>query len=330
MAITAQTKILTLDYWKLASQIRVGDYLFDRKGKLVRVTLVQQYQGTNCYEVTFNDHLTISGDAKLALPTENHKYRTRLNTYKGKLQFRRPLRPVTLEQLLTTPLVDQRNRKTLSVPTGNPLQLPHKDLPVPPFLFGFWFFARRSTGTMAPARNTSELVHQKFQDHGYKVTTRAQIPTGEMDFTCEPRIGRQLIPNIPSKIPNNYLLASEEQRWDLLSGIVCAKNRQYNKTRDCFRVTSTNYDTVRRVQLLAETLGCRTKSQYDPAVSNYTVWFKSKVKIHPDQIAQKLKVHYGRRYISKISTIPNQMCVHLETDGEDGTILAGEGFIPCL
>lgn len=328
MAITATTKILTLDYWKPASQIEVGDYVFDRKGKLVRVTLAQQYQGINCYEVMFNDYLTISGDSKLAFPTENLKYRNRLTSYKGKLKFRRPLRPLTVEQLLTTPLVDPRNRKTISVPTANPLALPHKDLPVPPFLFGFWYFARKSTGLMVPARNTSELVHQKFRDHGYKVTEHAQMSTGEMSFSCEPSITRHLIPNIPKQIPHNYLLASDEQRWDLLSGIVCAKNRQYNKRDDKFRVTSTNYETMRRVQLLAESLGCQTKSQTDTIVNNHTVWFKCKVKIHPDQNSPPVKVHYGRRYISKVSPIPSQLCVHLETDGEDGTILAGEGFIP--
>jgi replicative DNA helicase len=330
MAITANTKILTHDYWKPASQLDVGDYVFDRKGKLVRVTMAQQYHSAECYEVMFNDYLSITGDSKLALPTENHKYRTRLHTYKCKRKFLRPLRPMTTEQLLTTPLLDHRNRKTISVPTADPLHLPHRDLPVPPFLFGFWFFARRSTGNLAPARDTSELVHQKFKDHGYKVTTHAKMITGELDFSTIPTIHSQLIPSIPKQISNNYLLASDEQRWDLLSGIVCAKNRQYNKKEDKFRVTSTNYETVRRVQLLAETLGCKTKLQTDHIVGNHTVWFKTKVKIHPDQSSPPLKVHYGRRYITKISPIPAQLCVHIETDGEDGTILAGEGFIPCL
>jgi len=172
MAITATTKILTLDYWKPASQLEVGDYVFDRKGRLVRVTMAQQYQGLACYEVTFNDYLSITGDSRLALPTENLKYRNRLQTYKGKLQFRRPLRSLDTQTLLDTPLLDKRNRKTISVPTANPLALPHKDLPVPPFLFGFWFFARRATGKMGPARNTEEYVHEKFRDHGYKVQIR--------------------------------------------------------------------------------------------------------------------------------------------------------------
>ncbi len=330
MAITATTKILTLDYWKPASQLEVGDYVFDRKGRLVQVTMAQQYQGTACYEVTFNDYLTINGDSRLTLPTENFKYRNRLQTYKGKLQFRRPLRPLDTQTLLTTPLLDKRNRKTISVPTANPLELPHKDLPVPPFLFGFWFFARRSTGKMGPARNTEEYVHEKFRDHGYRVQTKETLNTGERAFKVSPTIVSQLIPNIPKIIPNNYLLASTEQRIDLLSGIVCAKNRQYSKREDKFRVTSTHYDTARRIQLLVESLGCRSSLEHDEVYNYYTVKFKCRVKIHPEQDSPPPKIHYGRRYVSKISPIPAQLCVHIETNGEDGTILAGEGFIPCL
>lgn len=330
MAITANTKILTLDYWKPASQLEVGDYVFDRKGKLVRVTLAQQYQGTQCYEVTFNDHLTVTGDSKLALPTENIKYRNRLHTYKGKLQFRRPLRPINAQTLFETPLIDKRNRKTVSVPTANPLSLPHRDLPVPPFLFGFWFFARRSTGNMAAARNCTDLVREKFRDHGYKTKLGTMLTTGEREFSCEPKISSQLIPNIPKVIPNNYLLASPEQRQELLSGIMCAKNRQYNKRDDRFRFSSVNYDTVRRVQLLAESLGARTTLTHDEGKGYYTLSFKIRVQIHPEQNSPPVKVHYGRRYVTKISTIPSQMCVYIETDGDDNTILAGEGFIPCL
>ena len=304
--------------------------MFDRKGKLVKVTLAQQYQGTACYEVTFNDYLSVSGDSKLTLPTENIKYRNRLQTYKGKLKFRRPLRPLNAETLFTTPLLNKRNRKTISVPTADPLALPHMDLPVPPFVFGFWFFALRARGTMAAARNCTDYVREKFKDHGYRTELGILLNTGEYDFACEPRISSQLIPNVPTKIPNNYLLASPEQRTELLSGIICAKNRQYDKKSDKFRFSSGNYDTVRRVQLLAESLGARTALTHDEYKGYYTVWFKIRVKIHPEQDSPPPKIHYGRRYVTKISPIPAQLCVHIETNGEDGTILAGEGFIPCL
>ena len=304
--------------------------MFNHKGEIVRITLAQQYLGTQCYEVRFSDHLTISGDSKLTIPTENIKYRKRLDTYKGRFKFRRPLRKVTAEQLLTTPLVDRRNRKTLSVPTTNPLSLPHKDLPIPPFIFGFWFFARRSTGRLAPASGTSEYVLERFRDYGYKTRTRVLLSTGERDFDVYPTIQSQLIPNVPKIIPNNYLLASEEQRIDLLSGIICSKNRQYNEKSDTFRFCSKNYDTARRVQLLVESLGCKSSLIFDIRNKNYTVMFRCRIQIHPKQVSPPPKVHYGRRYVTEITPIQPQLCVHIETNGEDSTILAGEGFIPCL
>ena len=328
MAITATTKILTLDYWKPAHKLEVGDYVFDRNGKPVRVTLAQQYQRNQCYEVTFNDYLSVTGDSKLSLPTENLKYRNRLTSYKGKLKFRRPLRPLTAEQLLDTPLINKYNRKAISVPTAHPLALPHKDLPIPPFLFGFWFFARRSTGKLAAAPGTTEFVHEKFRDAGYKVRVSSKLSSGESDFSITPSIDRQLIPNIPKFIPNNYLLASPEQRQELLSGIICAKSRRYNKKLDTFRFTSLVYDTARRVQLLAESLGCRTRMEHDSFKNDYTVFFKSRLQLIPGQASPPVKVHYGRRYITKIEPIQAQLCVHVETTGEDNTILVGEGFIP--
>jgi len=292
--------------------------------------MAQQYQGLACYEVMFNDYLTISGDSKLTLPTENLKYRNRLTSYKGVKKFLRPLKHTTTEQLLSIPLVDKSNRKTISVPTTNPLSLPHKDLPVPAFLFGFWFFARRANGSMAAARKTTEYVIEKFKDHGYKVEVGRIINTGEHQFTVTPTIHSQLIPDVPKLITNNYLLSSTEQRIELLSGIMCSKNRQYDKRTDKFRFSSINYDTVRRVQLLAESLGGKTSLGHDKKKGYYTVWFKIRIKIHPEQASPPAKVHYGRRYVASIEPIAPQLCVHIETNGKNGTILVGEGFIPCL
>ena len=69
---------------------------------------------------------------------------------------------------------------------------------------------------------------------------------------------------------------------------------------------------------------------FDETLKYYTIWFKIRTKIHPEQNSPPVKVHHGRRYITKITPIPDQLCVHIETDGEDNTISVGEGFIPCL
>ena len=87
MALTANEKVLTLDYWKLANKVEVGDYVFDRLGKPVRVTKVQQYRSENCYKVIFGDKFSVTGDLSLGFPIENNRFRRGTREHKGKRAF---------------------------------------------------------------------------------------------------------------------------------------------------------------------------------------------------------------------------------------------------
>ena len=330
MAILANEKVLTLDYWKPARKLEVGDYVFDKDGKLVRIKLVQEYRSENCYEVVFNDHLRVSGDTKLGFPVETPVCRIKSCQYKGVRKLKRQMRKKKVDDLITAQLKDNRGRLLYSVPTAKPLELPHQDLPIPPFLFGFWFFNQRANKTMAAPRGWTEKIQEKFRDHGYKVTFGRKINTGEREFSVFPTFESQLVPFIPSKIPNNYLLASAEQRFELLKGILHAKSRQYSKVKDRFRISSYNYGTIQQIQALVESLGHRTKVEHDKTLNNYTLFFKSRIKLVDNQVSPPLKVYNARRYVTQVNHIPGQMCVHIETTGQDNTILVGEGFISCL
>jgi hypothetical protein len=324
MAILANQKVLTLDYWKPASKIQVGDYVFDKNGKPVQVKLVQEYYSDECFEVKFDDHITVGGDKNLSFPSENPKYRKRTHEYKGRRPFLRPLRSVSVEQALETGLKTKHNRLSYSVPTTKPLELPHQTLPVPPFIFGFWFFNHKSSGVMRAPPGQHDKIAQKFKDHGYQIEF---VSKSKLTFRVKPTIESQLAPYIPTKIPQNYLLASPEQRLELLSGIIHAKSRQYDQKLDRFRFSSLHYPTVLLIQGLIESLGCRSRIHHDQYRKTYTVYFRIKLKIFDNQNSPPVKVHQARRYISKISKIAPQMCVHIETESN---YLVGEGFISCL
>ena len=329
MAILATEKVLTLDWWKPASKLEVGDYVFDKDGKIVQVKLVQQYYSENCKRVTFNDHLSVSGDTHLNFMVEDLKYRNRVHQYVGRFQFRRPLKQKSVEDLGETQLRDKRERLVYSVPTTRPLELPHQTLPVPPFIFGFWFFNRKSNGQLcAPPKYHDEIV-ARFKDHGYKVKLGRKRSGNRVEFTVFPTIESQLAPNIPNKITNNYLLASPEQRMELLQGILVAKSAQYNEKEDRFRFSSKNFPTVLRIQALVESLGSKTRIELDETYNSYIIFFKTRLQLVSNQQSPPVKVHLGRRYIKSITKIEPQMCVHVETTSKDGTILVGEGFIPC-
>lgn len=324
MAILATQKVLTLDYWKLANNIVPGDYLFDDHGKPVKVTLVQKYQAPHCFEVVFNDHLTVAGDNHLRLPIEDKDRRNKIYRYKGKLKFCSALKPYSVEQLLEMPLRNHRNRSKYAVPTAEPLELPHQTLPVPPFLFGCWLFNRPKDGSMTTPPEYEEYVHQQFLDHGYEVIVKG---VKKRRFFTNPSISTHLMPFIPNKIPNNYLLASPEQRLELLKGIIHGKPRQYNQKRDEFRFTSQSPVHTAQVQYLAESLGCKTIPMYDPYYKTHTVFIKTRLRLVANQISPPVRIHQARRYVAKIRPIKDQLCVHIETEGENNRFLVGEGFI---
>lgn len=330
MAILANQKILTLDYWKPANKIQPGDYVFDQNGKPVKVKLVQEYRSENCYEVVLSDHLTIGGDLNLGFNLENKKYRDRIVEYKNLRRFRRPLKQTKVKDLLDLPLRNKINRLSYSIPTTKPLELPHQTLPVPPFLFGFWFFNRLSNGKMCTPPNMEEKIFAIFKDYGYKIHTGRRVSQTRRIFTVTPTIESQLAPFIPNKIPENYMLASAEQRFELLSGIMHSKSKRYLPKTDSFMFGTKILRDVLQVQQLAESLGHRTTLQHREKINDYRLGFKSKYKLVDNQVSPPLKVHQSRRFITNIVPIKPQSCVHIKTDGPTNSFLVGEGFIACL
>lgn len=329
MAILSTERVLTLDYWKFAYDLVKGDVVFDRLGQPVTIKLIQQYRAQRCFEVQLMDGLTVAGDEHLRLPLENKKYRDRVNQYLGKLRFRRPLRPTSLSQLANNPLTKDRNRFEFSIPTAGPLQLPHKDLPVPPFVFGYWFFNHRKDGKVTTILENDNIIQEKFKDAGYSLTESWHLPNGRTTFIVSPSIKAHLLPNIPTSIPNNYLLSSAEQRLELLSGILYSKSRLYNQKLDRFRFTNKNKLLVKQIQYLAESLGAKTQLDYREDLKEFNLFIKIKHKLLETQTPKPIKVRQHWRLITDVYEIPSQGCVHIETDGPDGTFLVGEGFIAC-
>jgi hypothetical protein len=327
MAITATQKVLTLDYWKSADKIKIGDYVFNQNGQAVQVKLVQHYYADECYRVVFDDELTMEGDKHLGFLIQDQIYRIKICKYKGIRRFRRKLKFTKLEAILKEPLVDYRNRKKYSVPTTLPINFPHQLLGVPPFVFGFWLYNKNVRNEMKPPPKYEKLVRDKFIDSGYKILDIVKLPKGVHKFTTSPSIESQWAPNIPRSIPSNYMFGSIEQRTELLSGIMHSKSGQYDAKTGTFRFTSYHYGTVLQIQCLVESLGSKTKIHHSPHYNYYTIYFKHKIKLLEEHQPKPIKVHLEKRYIKRIEPIQSQMCVHIETTGNDNSILSGEGFI---
>ena len=329
MAILSSTRVLTHDYWKLAKDLVPGDYVFDRHGEPVQVTLVQPVQALACYEVTFNDYLTVSGDERLSLPLEDRRYRYRSDAYRGRHKFRRPLKVKSIGELLESPLVDYRNRKKYSVPTSAPIQLPHQDLPVPPFVFGVWFFGKQADKTIVASKGNGNFVREKFRDYGYKPRDRAIRRNGERAFDTNPTVLSHLIPTVPYLIPENYLLSHKTQRFELLQGILCTNTAKYHEKTKTYRVVQRSKRLIYMIQYLADSLGCKTEMRQSDTSGQFILHIKTKQPLLPTKQQPTKAKHAARRFVKEITPIRAQMCTHIETNGDDHTILVGEGFIAC-
>ena len=181
MAILASEKVLTLDYWKPANKLQVGDYLFNKDGGIVQVKIVQEYRVEECYNITFNDHLSISGDKNLGFLIENRKYRNQIHLYKAIRKFRRPLKFINVEELQSLSLRDNRNRLAFSLPTAAPLNFPYQFLNIPPFVFGYWFFNANAKGELTFSNENKDLVIEKFKE-GVELIRKAQIYAHRIDW----------------------------------------------------------------------------------------------------------------------------------------------------
>jgi hypothetical protein len=120
-----------------------------------------------------------------------------------------------------------------------------------------------------------------------------------------------------------------EQRVELLRGLLMAKPGQYKQERDVFLMKSTNWNEIRTLQSLVESIGCKTTLNEREFFKSYFLEFKCRRQLLSFQTSPPVKVHSSRRFIKEINKISGRMCVHIETEGQDGTFLVGEGFIAC-
>jgi hypothetical protein len=178
------------------------------------------------------------------------------------------------------------------------------------------------------SKGNHDFLTEKFKDAGYSIIERGKHSNGERYFSVIPTIDSHLSFDLPYRIPNNYLLASEEQRLELLKGILCARPKSYSKKTGLFKILTNRFALSQQIQALVESLGHKTSLEINEQRGSYIINFRSKLILVQDQIPHpKPLVHNGRRYIKRIEKLPPQLCVHIETEGADNSYLVGEGFI---
>lgn len=127
-ALDIDTPIPTPSGWRRMGDLQFGDVAFDERGEPTWVVFATEHQhDRECFEIAFSDGSRIVADADHLWAVERH--------YWAKPTWR-PL-VLTTRQMVDDFRLDEK-RFRYRIPTARPLQLPHADLLIDPYLLGVW------------------------------------------------------------------------------------------------------------------------------------------------------------------------------------------------
>ena len=272
-ALALNTPIPTPTGWTTMGDIKVGDKVLGLDGKPTTVTFVTDTMYNHpCYNVTFSDGETIVADADHRWLTETRASRKASNAEKkyahtsphARKQRQHYPSVVTTKQIAKT-VRTKDGRANHTLPDVKPIQLPKQNLPINPYLLGYWLGDGTSTANQITTwKEDANHVTQRITDTGYHYTTQEDHNCLRITFSKAPIGSRNgstmtdlrnlnLIKN--KHIPSIYLRASIEQRAQLLQGLLDSDG--YVSKAGTVQYCTVDEQLAHGVLELARTLGIR-------------------------------------------------------------------------
>ncbi len=171
-ALALDTPLATPLGWTTMGEVAVGDLVMGADGLPTRVTAATEIlRGRPCYEIEFDDGSIITADAQHQWLTETRQARRSAQyaaARQGHRDRERRAEVRTTEQIAASLRCATADRRfNHSVANAAALNLPEKELPVPPYVLGVWL----GDGHSASARYTSDdpEIALHIEDTGVEV-----------------------------------------------------------------------------------------------------------------------------------------------------------------
>lgn len=219
-------KILTVDGWKRFGDLVVGDYVFHPSGKPTKVTQVHPIDQWDTWEVEISDGTVLTATGEHLFTVEEF--------VGGRKRQRRTLdvRAMAREGLVfDRPLTKGSTKASkagvgkFALPETEPLEFPERDLPVDPWVLGYWL-GDGSSHQGAATADVDDLPHvrERLRAAGYDIgAVWAKKEGGRArQFTILGLMGDLRKAGVlqDKHIPDEYLYASVEQRRALIQGLM--------------------------------------------------------------------------------------------------------------
>lgn len=293
--------------------IKVGDYVYDRKGRPTKVLGVFPQGPREVFEIKFTDGRTILADGEhlFSYYTAKQKLKYDNNQYKnGVPNFKTNSVNELLELGVTTQEANGRTRIKFYLPMNEAVERTPKEFNLQPYELG-------------------TLLSDSYFDND----KLSEIP-GLINCDSHDKF-----------IPNDYKLGSIEQRWHLIKGLFDADgNITENNTFDV-TYTSISEKLISDIQEVLWSLGVMSTIVNDNEQTGYTLQIKSQNneknrffslprKLEICDLAEKQDAHkkrikkfnfVGIESITKLSTKEDMTCILV--DNNEHLFLAGREHI---
>ena len=336
--LALDTKIPTPDGFTTMGDLQIGDTVFDENGKPCHVIAKSEVDDTEqAYRLTFRDGSSI-------VAGERHLWNVEYIVGKTK-----PFLWTTGEIYRRTMRHRERNkhdmhealRSVIRIPVGMPLQTAERDLPIDPYLYGYWL------GNGCATKPEITVCDEDLR------AVMANIPYRAYNTICQPgsvrvyyhELRKILVPTFRDKIiPAAYLRASENQRWELLQGLMdsdgCIGNRKSQST-----YVSTVKQLAESVRELLWSLGIKNSMTESPSTrygvptgeTLYIIRFTTFAdqptsKLHRKICRKRERVKKTRscfHYLANIEPLSEKVPMQcIQVDSTSHCYLAGESFVP--
>jgi replicative DNA helicase len=331
-ALALATSLPTPTGWTTMGDIVVGDQLLGADGRPTTVVAATNVlSGRPCYEVEFSDGSIIVADGQHQWLTETRASRRSAqqaaigyNRYRNQRTFAEVRTTEHIAATLRCSTADRRLNH--SVVNCQPLDLPDRDLLIPPYSLGVWLGDGSSYAANFTSADPEIAVHVEAEGLD-AATVQARLRTLDL-------LGNKQVPSI-------YLRASLAQRRALLAGLLDTDGTVTPGGAVQFCVTSARlaHDVRELVVSLGYRCGISTKQVHGRASKSataYTLTFSTEddvFRLERKRLAHKERRHNSRarsgaRYIVDVRPVQSVPVRCVQVDNSDHLYLAGESMIP--
>jgi hypothetical protein len=347
-ALAVDTPIPTVEGWQTMGNLKVGDSLFDEKGRQCRVVVVKELMlGRPCMKVCFDDGTHIIADEDHDWITIQSIRRSKGSHTKRKRWIERVAGKRTTKQIADTLKAFGQNAH--AIPIAEPLLLPVTHHFISPYVLGLWLGdGDHAVARIAASRKDAKELIQLIEEEGHLAKSRL-YPGRCADIKIDDKIPGhrfnsfiQAIRNLGlfrnKHIPASMLRASYHERHALFQGLMDSDGSIDKNGIASF--TSTREKLCRQTLELARSLGlkatirrgvsrCQNGAKCDYWALSFfprSPVFRLSRKRSRVRLAKSRSV--GERRIVKIEPVASVPVRCIAVDSPSHLFLAGEGMIP--